>query len=63
MSAKDVVTEYVKEVRLEMAKISWPTRDELMDSTRLVIITIILVSAFVGVVDLILGFSVGLLFH
>ncbi len=63
MSAKEMVTEYVKDVRLEMAKISWPTRDELVDSTRLVLVTIILISAFVGVVDLVLGFSVGLLYH
>ncbi len=63
MSAMDQVREFVKDVRLESAKVSWPTRDELRDSTTVVLVTVVLVAAFIGVVDLILTFSVGLLFH
>jgi preprotein translocase subunit SecE len=63
MSAIDQVREFVKDVRLESAKISWPTREELRDSTVVVLVTILLVAVFIGVVDRILTALVGLLFH
>ena len=63
MSAMDQVREFYKDVRLESAKVSWPTRDELRDSTIVVLVTVVLVAIFIGIVDLILTFSVGLLFH
>ena len=55
--------EFVKDVRLEAAKVSWPTREELRDSTAVVLATVLLVAAFIGVVDRILTFAVGLLFR
>ena len=63
MSAMDQVREFYKDVRLESAKVSWPTREELIDSTIVVLVTVVLVAIFIGIVDLILTFSVGLLFH
>ena len=63
MSAIDQMRDFVKDVQLESAKISWPTREELRDSTVVVLITVILVAAFIGIVDRILTALVGLLFH
>jgi preprotein translocase subunit SecE len=63
MSAITQFREFVKDVRLESAKVSWPTRDELRDSTVVVLITVLLVAAFIGVIDRILTFAVGLLFR
>jgi len=63
MSAMDQVREFWKDVRLESAKVSWPTRDELRDSTAVVLVTVLLVAAFIGIVDRILTFAVGLLFR
>ena len=63
MSAMDQLREFVKDVQLESAKVSWPTRDELRDSTLVVLATVILIAIFVGIVDRILTFAVGLLFH
>jgi preprotein translocase subunit SecE len=57
------VREFVKEVQLESTKISWPTRSELQESTLVVIVTIVIVTAFVGVVDQGLTVLVGLLFR
>ncbi len=54
---------FVQDVRVEATKISWPTRDELRDSTAVVIITCLLVSAFLFVVDRILQSALGLLFR
>jgi preprotein translocase subunit SecE len=63
MSAMDQVREFWKDVRLESAKVSWPTREELRDSTIVVLITVLLISAFIGLVDRLLSMSVDLLFR
>jgi len=63
MSVMDQMREFVKDVRLESAKVSWPTRGELKDSTVVVLVTVLLVAAFIGVMDQILTFGVGLLFR
>ncbi len=42
---------YVQDVRVEMNKVSWPSRNELRDSTLVVIVMVFLVSIFIGVVD------------
>jgi preprotein translocase subunit SecE len=62
-SLMDRIREFIKDVRLESAKVSWPTRNELRDSTIVVIVMVILVSIFVGVVDRILGSLIALLIH
>ena len=63
MSAVDQLREFAKDVRLESAKVSWPTREELRDSTAVVLATVVLVAAFLFVVDQILSVGVRLLFH
>jgi preprotein translocase subunit SecE len=45
------LSEYVKDVRVEMGKVSWPTRAELRESTLVVIVMVFLVAVFIGVVD------------
>lgn len=57
------VREFMKDVRLEFAKISWPTRKELQESTVVVLVTVLLVTVFVGLVDQGLTVLVGLLFR
>ena len=55
--------EFFKEVQVESTKVSWPTRNEIRDSTAVVIVTILIVSLFIGVVDRILTMGVALLFR
>ena len=43
--------EFLREVRAEMSKISWPTREELRESTVVVIITVAILTLFTGTVD------------
>jgi preprotein translocase SecE subunit len=50
-------------VRVEVTKVSWPTRAELRASTGVVIATVVIVSAFIGIVDRALSLAVGLLFR
>lgn len=63
MSAMQQLQEFVKDVRLESTKVSWPTREELRDSTTVVIIMVLLVALFVGIVDRILTTAVGMIFR
>ncbi len=46
------IKEFLKEVKIEIKKVIYPNRDELIGSTWVVIIMVILVSLFLGVVDL-----------
>ncbi len=43
--------EFLGEVRLELSKCTWPTRPELMESTVVVVISCLILAAFVGVSD------------
>ena len=63
MSAMTQFREFLKDVQVEATKVSWPTRNELRDSTAVVIVTVLLVSLFIGIVDRALTFGVGLLFR
>ena len=42
---------YVKDVRTEMAKVSWPTRGELYESTIIVLVLSLILAVFVFGVD------------
>ncbi|HYQ90220.1 MAG TPA: preprotein translocase subunit SecE [Candidatus Binatia bacterium] len=44
-------TDYVRDVRVEMSKVSWPSRRELRDSTLVVIVMVFIMAIFIGVVD------------
>ena len=48
------IARFFDEIKGEMKKVTWPTRDELKESTKLVIIATFVVTVFVGVVDQIL---------
>ena len=43
--------EFLKEARAELGKVTWPTRQELYESTILVIVSVILITVFIGAVD------------
>ncbi|HEY2925005.1 MAG TPA: preprotein translocase subunit SecE [Candidatus Eisenbacteria bacterium] len=51
------ITDYVRDVRVEMNKVSWPSRRELRDSTLVVIVMVVIVSIFIGIVDRALSFA------
>jgi preprotein translocase subunit SecE len=54
------VTNFLREVKFELKKSSWPTRRELTDATIIVIIATVILSTYVGMVDLILSKVVSL---
>ena len=46
------VRQFLTEVRVELAKVSWPTRPQLLESTRLVLVMTFLLGSFLYVWDL-----------
>lgn len=45
---------FLKEVKTELTKVSWSTREELVGSTVMVIVITFILAAFIGVADLLL---------
>jgi preprotein translocase subunit SecE len=43
--------QFLKEVKIELKKVTWPSRKEAIGSTAVVIILVILVAIFLGFVD------------
>lgn len=46
------IDQFFREVRVEMKKVTWPSRKETLASTSVVLITVILMAFFLGIVDL-----------
>lgn len=46
------IKEFLSEVKVEIKKVVYPTKEELIGSTWVVIITVIVISVFLGIVDL-----------
>jgi preprotein translocase subunit SecE len=46
------VKTFLKEVKIEMKKVIFPNRDEVIGSTKVVIVTVVIISLFLGVVDI-----------
>ena len=45
------VRTFLEEVRAELKKCAWPTRAELLESTVVVVISVIIVGTYVGLSD------------
>jgi len=45
------IKEFLKDAKIELKKVSWPTPKQSLISTSVVIVVVIIVSAFLGIVD------------
>ena len=48
----DRVLQFLREVKIELKKVTWPSRKQAVGSTVVVIILVIIISLFLGVVDI-----------
>jgi preprotein translocase subunit SecE len=48
---KEKIINFFKDVAKEMEKVTWPSREELLESTKIVIIVTLVIAAFAWVVD------------
>lgn len=58
--AKKIVG-FFKDVRLEMSKVSWSTKDELISSTVVVLVSLMILTVFIGICDLLLSRIVNII--
>jgi preprotein translocase subunit SecE len=56
----DVSVQFLREVRVELRKVTWPSRKQTIGSTVVVIVLVLLISAFLGVVDVLLQSLINL---
>jgi preprotein translocase subunit SecE len=47
----DKAKEFLREVRVEASKVTWPTRQELRESTIVVVVTVAIIATFTAIVD------------
>ncbi len=57
------ITNFFKEVKLELNKVSWSTRQEVVSSTVVVITVTFIMAAFIGVIDIILSHILRVVFR
>ena len=52
---KDKIIKFFEDVTKEMKKVTWPTRPELMESTKVVIVVCLVLAGFAYVIDMIIN--------
>lgn len=55
------LSSFIKDVRGEFARVSWPTREELVNSTSVVLVFSAVFAVFIGIFDLLISFIWGML--
>ena len=55
--------QFLREVKVELKKVTWPTRKQEMGSTVVVIILVVIISLFLGVVDIGLSSLIRVVFQ
>jgi preprotein translocase subunit SecE len=54
------IIQFFKEAFGELKKVSWPTRKEVWESTQVVVASVLIISVFLGLVDVLFGFLIKL---
>ena len=52
---------YFRDAQIEVRKVVWPTRQETIQTTLIVIVMVILVAIILWLLDMFLGWSIGLI--
>ena len=60
--AKTSASEFVQQVRQELARVTWPTRKETLQTTLMVFLMVFVAAVFFFVVDQVLSIGVRWLF-
>lgn len=59
-ASKNKAMKFFKETKAEMKKVSWPSKEQLFHNTVIILVFIIIATAFLSIVDV--GFQKGLSF-
>ena len=52
---------FFNDIKLEMGKVSWSTKDELIGSPIVVIVSLAILSIFIGICDVVLSSAVNII--
>jgi preprotein translocase subunit SecE len=55
------ITQFIKEAKIELKKVTWPTPKQTMASTAVVIILVFILSVILGIFDFVLAKAVKLI--
>ena len=55
------IKKFVTNVKGEMVKVSWPARDELLNSTMVVLVSVALLAAVIYAIDLLYTVIIGVI--
>jgi len=53
------VAKFITEVKTELKKVSWPTKSELINSTIVVIVAVVIMAIFIGLCDVVLSNAIN----
>lgn len=52
---------FLNDVKMEMSKVSWSSKDELIGSTIVVLVSLAILSVFIGICDIVLSTIVNII--
>ncbi len=55
------ISNYLNEIKLELKKVSWSSREELISSTMVVLSSVFFLAVFIGLCDFVLSKLMGML--
>jgi preprotein translocase subunit SecE len=53
--------QFLREVKVEMGKVTWPGREELIQSTLVVLLAVVVAGTFIAILDLVFSRLIGLI--
>ncbi|HDH04875.1 MAG TPA: preprotein translocase subunit SecE [Nitrospirae bacterium] len=54
------IKDFFREVKIELKKVVFPSREEVIGSTKVVVVLVLIVAVFLGLIDLILSKLIGM---
>jgi preprotein translocase subunit SecE len=54
------IKNFFREVRVELKKVVFPTREDVVGSTKVVVVLVLIVAVFLGMIDLVLSKLIGI---
>ncbi|MBI5870090.1 MAG: preprotein translocase subunit SecE [Actinobacteria bacterium] len=58
---KKGAAQFLREVKVEMGKVTWPGREELIQSTMVVLLAVVVAGTFIAILDLVFSRLIGLI--
>jgi len=54
------IKNFFKDVKIELKKVVFPSRDEVIGSTKIVVVLVLIVAVFLGMIDMLLSKLIGM---